>query len=264
MCLPLWSIFTAAVSFLSKHTVNSCLCEKRPGFKRECLLVLADIQCLFCRLLGIITKLNHFSSPVTMSWEFTPASSVKYINHFLSRCHSLSLLFLTQLVWCPPGTDLFSYGDGHEVLYGHFHRIMERRVETFWMLIWGSSSMSWWTWLILALVMDVTLWPVWSLCLSDSSPHSNWATHLWTVRCEGIHSTPPLTKYWCICIAANPWYVFLILTCAAICKISMPSDNNYWSTVIPHMILNAIWNGKKRGNILIIYVYLDSQIKTYM
>ena len=209
-------------------------------------------------------KIKPLFIPSYNVWEFTPASSVKYINHFLSRCHSLSLLFLTQLVWCPPGTDLFSYGDGHEVLYGHFHRIMERRVETFWMLIWGSSSMSWWTWLILALVMDVTLWPVWSLCLSDSSPHSNWATHLWTVRCEGIHSTPPLTKYWCICIAANPWYVFLILTCAAICKISMPSDNNYWSTVIPHMILNAIWNGKKRGNILIIYVYLDSQINTYM
>ena len=45
--------------------------------------------------------------------------------------------------------------------------------------------------------------PVWCLCLSDSSLHSNWATHLWAVRCEGTHSIPPLTKYWCNGIAAN-------------------------------------------------------------
>ena len=81
---------------------------------------------------------------------------------------------------------------------------MERRVESLWMLKWGSSSMSWRTWLILTLVTDVTHRPVSSLCLSDSSPNSHWATHLWTVWSEGTHSITPMTYLWCICIAANP------------------------------------------------------------
>ena len=80
---------------------------------------------------------------------------------------------------------------------------MERRVGIIWILKCGSSCMSWRSWSILALVMDVTRWLVWWMCLSDSSPHSNWATHLCMVWSEGIYSIPPLTKFWCIYVAAN-------------------------------------------------------------
>ena len=66
-------------------------------------LALADIQCLFCHLLGIIKRLNYFSSPVTMS-ESLPVPALS--NTFLSRCDSLSLLFITQPVWYPLGTDV--------------------------------------------------------------------------------------------------------------------------------------------------------------
>ena len=137
-------------------------------------------------------------------WESTPAHSVKYINHFLSRCHSLSLPPVHHsAVVISTRYKPFSYEDDHEVLCGHLHRIWKGDFRLFGCLIWGSSSMSQWTWSILALVMDVTLWPVCSLCLSDSSPHSNWATHLWTMCCKGTYWIPQLTKFWCICITAN-------------------------------------------------------------
>ena len=108
-----------------------------------------------------------------------PTDSVIYVNHFLSRCHSLSLQFITQLVWYLPGTDLFHIEMIMKYCVCTSHRICKGELRLFWclnkgLLLWVDEPGQYWPW-------------------SEMLLASLYGTCAWV----------PLTKCCYICIAAN-------------------------------------------------------------